>query len=109
MTKEIGELISPLLDKRMKAQSLTRIVHELTRLGSVSLEEISKIPEPVSSRSWHKFLKAISRPDQKEVYNEVRRLILLGAFFQPINKTSNQMRDVISSVLYIGPARSPKR
>lgn len=102
----IGNLISPFLDKRIKGPSLGRLVQMLFSLSIVNKANIADLASGSTNISWKKFVAEVGGADRRELYENIRQLLLLTIMPRILNSTVENLNQLIRSILYIGPARA---
>jgi hypothetical protein len=102
----ISTLLKPRLDKRVSAQTMNSLMAPLVNIDVVSKDTLRAIGENSRNRSWAKALREITSTDKQDMYPRLRRLLLLTKFSAYVNSFSDHARRIISSALYIGPARA---
>lgn len=102
----IASLVGSQLDKRITPPTLERLINPLFALGSVTKDKLREVAEKSSNRSWAKLLRDISGADRGNRFQRIRALLLVAKLPPLLNAATQQLRGVISSTLYIGPARA---
>lgn len=104
--KAISDILKPALDGRTIEGTLYRLVSSIIHLNPVSKEKIRDSLKETSNRSWTKLIMEITGVDRQGRFALLRNLILVVNFMSLLNRTSTILREIISSSLYIGPARA---
>ncbi len=102
----IGALVKPKLDKRITDSTLSTLILPILTVVTVTKDALRAVSEQTQNRSWAKLLRDVAGADKEALFPQLRPLILLGAFPGLLNNTTRELRDIISSTLYIGPARA---
>lgn len=102
----ISEIIIPRLDKRTTKNTLYRLESQLMFLGEITPDALRSAVGESTNRSWLKFISDITGPDRRGDWARIRRILLIIPFMQLMNGASQHLRELISSTLYIGPARA---
>jgi hypothetical protein len=102
----IGNLVGGRLDKRITPPTLGRLIVPLLDLGRITKDNLRKVAERTTNRSWGKLLRDISGADRGNLFPKIRTLLLVAKLPLLLNATTRQLRETISSTLYIGPARA---
>ena len=105
-TDIISQYVANSLDKRITEETLSRLIGQLGALSPVSQSNFNQLAEKTPNRSWAKLLRDAGGQDRDKKYKKLRLLILLGLFPSILDSLSIRLRDMISSTLYIGPARA---
>jgi hypothetical protein len=103
---KVGQLIGPSLDKRTKGASLRRLVDLLFSLDIVSKDSIKSLASRSPNSSWKKLVLDIGGLDRRDLYAKIRSLLLVDVFVDMMDATTRELTALISSILYIGPARA---
>lgn len=106
MRQKISDLLVSRLDKRIKKPTLSYLTQKLIDVEHVTKEAIKNISTVSNTRSWEKLSREISENDRFGIFPQIRRLILLSKLQNYLNAFSQRAKTIISSTLYIGPARA---
>ena len=102
----IASLVSDLLDKRTKADTLARLVRPLFSMLKIDQHEFMAAAERATNVSWRKLLRRAGSNDRDQIAARLRRLILLGQFSTKLHAVAASLEAQLRSTLYIGPARA---
>lgn len=103
---ELTRILKPRLDKRTTEDTLRRLETSLFTIGTVTKESIKSEFGDNTNRSWMKIINDICGADRHNNFQVIRRILLTFTFITILNAASNALRNIISSSLYIGPARA---
>lgn len=103
---EIAKIVAQRLDGRTTGATLQKLISSLMVASKISQETIKLTLNGISNRSWIKLINEITGIDRRGDFPKIRRLLLAASFSIVLNRTCYALRDVISSSLYIGPARA---
>lgn len=106
LRQRLTDMLAPRLDKRMKRDTRTQLVQGLLDLDVVSKATIRDLAQQSQNRSWEKLLNEISKTDRNNLFSSIRSIILTSKIQAYLNSFSQRAKGIISSVLYIGPARA---
>lgn len=102
----LTKILKPRLDKRTTDDTLRRLETQLLNIGKVTPESIKSEFGNNKNRSWTKLINDICGRDSQDQFASIRRLALVVSFVTILNSASSELRNIISSSLYIGPARA---
>jgi predicted ATPase len=92
--------------KRLSENWLNRLTLEFLTMGPASKKEIRDEIGKVGTKVSRSFITEISGKDKKAIYPKLKDLLSISALPAILAQIRVQLRSVITSTLYIGPARA---
>jgi hypothetical protein len=92
--------------KRLKDQWLSALVNDMLYTGVVERNDIREKFGSVSTQVWQRFINEVCGDDKKGVYPQLHQMLALAALPTILARIRTELRAVIVSTLYIGPARA---
>ena len=104
--EEFIGLVKERLHGRTTKDSVAKIVDSLSELNSFDHENLISLAKKTTNRSAKKLLEDIARGEHSEFYLQIRLLYLVGLLPRISEAASDRLKEVLGSILYIGPARA---
>jgi hypothetical protein len=79
---------------------------ELLSLGTADKETIQKYLGAVGPKVWQKFISEVCENDRRGLYPKLHDMLSLAALPSILSRIRSHLRAIITSTLYIGPARA---
>lgn len=102
----LADLITPYVSKKLKRDAVERLSRSLLNLTPFNHEQLSRMAERGTVRSWKKFLSEIASGRATELYEEIKAIVLTSQFVPLLSGVNERLSALVSGVLYIGPARA---
>ncbi len=102
----VVELVTPRLDKRITNLSRSNLISQLMRVEVFNKDTLTSLLTSTKNRSWQKLIRDISGEDRSGLFEKIRENFLLNLFPSMLGGASKAIQEIISSTLYIGPARA---
>ena len=102
----LAKLYKPWLDKRMKEDAVTELCALMLLESDFSKQVLEATAGKTSVRSFSKLLKEIAGRDVHNLYEITKQVHKASQAVTLFRGLSERLREIISSVLYIGPARA---
>jgi hypothetical protein len=99
-------LFAPYLKKRIKERTLESLCDALVDLGSPDKKKILKQLGKVGPKPWQTFIQELCGADRRQIYPKLHEVLSLAALPNILASIRYYLRSVITSTLYIGPARA---
>jgi hypothetical protein len=92
--------------KRLKEQWLRALVNEMLYSGVVERHEIQERFGNTGTQVWQRFINEVCSDDKRGVFPPLHQMLAFAALPTILAKIRSDLRAVIVSTLYIGPARA---
>jgi hypothetical protein len=103
--ESIKQLLAPYL-KRLSADWQNRFAAELLILGPSNKKVFKDQLGSMGPKSWRVFAAEISSSDRREIFPKLQDLLSIAALPYILASIRTHLRSIITSTLYIGPARA---
>lgn len=103
---QIRKIVRNGLDRRIKDSTVNAVAARLLGIGFPNKDEIRKISRRFNGQKVQEFIDELTGEDKNGIYPELSRLLTASALPPLLRAISSQLRSILSSTLYIGPARA---
>jgi hypothetical protein len=100
------DLIRPFFPKNFKEAVLLELVGYLVSVRPITRERMREFGTKTGNNRWNKFIAEITETEGHPTYNRVRNLLAVAVLSELLKRVDQQLRAILSGVLYIGPARA---
>lgn len=107
LSAKMGELIKPYVHRRIKAERLENYGDRLLDMVGFSKSALKVFAEhSTAGGSFKRLISDIADRDTKQLYARALAIHQANRFPAILSRLSQKLRELISSTLYIGPARA---
>lgn len=102
----LADKLKAMLDKRLKEDAVVELCANLLIEPQITKEFLLQYAAKASTKSWGKLLSEVATKDSKKLFQVISSLHSALQVAPLMRGISDRLRDIISGVLYIGPARA---
>lgn len=105
-TKAVADITSEFLDKRIKANAMEALAHELLSLPTFEPDQLRKLADQTRTRTWKKLISDVASKDRQQLFQPLKRIHTANRFVPLLRAATERLRQTLAETLYIGPARA---
>jgi len=105
ITRALAELIRSLLPKTFNEESLQEFCAFLVSLRPLTAKKMRETAKRTNDARWKKFIEDVAHHNHP-TYSKIRSLLAVAVLTDLLRRVDQQLRNILSGVLYIGPARA---
>ncbi len=102
----LSKLYRPWLDKRLRDEAVVDLCAGILLESDITKEHLESLAEKSSVRSFAKLLKDMANKDAHALYDITEKVQRASRIVTLFRAFSERLREIVSSILYIGPARA---
>ena len=102
----LKKILKPHVPKKTSDEMLSSLIARVAAAGPTDREGMLDAAKDAGRRNWTKLFEDIVGPDKRGLYSDVSKLISVAALPDLISEIENQLRAILATTLYIGPARA---
>lgn len=107
LARVLQDLLRPVFSKSMKDSVLANIAQALLSKRPLTKDEIREALPTIRNTRWASFIERATSEENLEIsYIKIRSLIATAVLSDLLKQVDQQLRGILSGVLYIGPARA---
>lgn len=106
IARVLSEFIRPFLPKNFPENALVELSGFLLSTRALTPESLRMRGGRTSNKRWNKFINEITDTAAHPVFLKVRNIIAVVVLADLLRRVDQQLRGILSGVLYIGPARA---
>jgi hypothetical protein len=103
---QVRRLVRNGLDRRIKDSTVNAVSSRLLGMGFPRKDEIRRIARRFGGQKVQEFFEDLTGDDKNKIYPELANLLVASAMPPLLRAISSKLRSILSSTLYIGPARA---
>lgn len=106
IARALVDFIRPFFPKNFKDEALFHFATRLAGKRPMSREKMRELATPKGNSRWNKFVQEITSEEKDAEFAQIRSLIGVAMLSELLQRVDQQLRGILSGVLYIGPARA---
>jgi AAA ATPase domain len=105
IARAIFDLLRPLFPKNFNETQLLELCTYLMSLRALDADKLREGATRTTNKRWNKLIAVVTQSDHP-FYANLRGLLAVAVLSDLLRRVDQQLRSILSGVLYIGPARA---
>lgn len=105
IARAVFEVVQPFFSKSFKEDKLQELCNFLISTRTLDAEKLRAVAGTTNNKQWNAFIHEVTQEDHP-LFDKIRRLLAVAVFSDLLRRVDQQLRNILSGVLYIGPARA---